>query len=308
MVVADRVSSVWPAITATTDGYALAWWEPTRSLGDPEPDGVGFGLLRADGSRAGPSSRVEDVGTSTPSPAIAWSGTELGVAYEGSDFWLERLSPTGMPLGGRQRIGGAVDSTLLALVWSGVEYAVLWREGAGMSLARGLVEPFRRTSITTDPRDEEDLALAATSRGFVAVAGDDHNDVFVHVSADGGETFRPGTRLSTAHSQGTSCDPQEMHGVASVTAGPDQVLVLWAEDGVVGGPGGTGGGGTTRIAMARFGADGTMLQPPTVVADAQPSNLQPAAVWLGDHAVLLWSATAGSCTDRAIWSASVGCP
>jgi len=97
-----------------------------------------FQRLAADGSMLGSNVRVTDDTEYSTYPAIAWSGSEFGIAfadnrlsYATNFIYFVRMSASGAKLGSEAIIQSRPgDSYRPSLVWTGSEYGVAWYDYA----------------------------------------------------------------------------------------------------------------------------------------------------------------------------------
>jgi len=124
----DRVSLVW-----TGREYALAW-PASREDGGSD---IYFTRLTEEGEKVGDDVRITDGTQWSSRPSLVWTGSELGLAYEGDHtdrfrvpITFVRLSEEGTRIGEAVRIHVASDDADFAsepsLVWTGSELGLAW--------------------------------------------------------------------------------------------------------------------------------------------------------------------------------------
>ncbi len=158
----DNDDGVWGVHTAFVrccddmdgDGYTECAGDPNDQDAGSYPGGPdacdgrdnnGNGTVDefCDGLCAGPDNRdadlrVSDGGAGAYSAAIAWNGSEFGVAWgqtlTGPSLWFRRLDADGQPIGPPTSV--IAGSSVHALVWNGTEYGLLANDSTGSMLVR----------------------------------------------------------------------------------------------------------------------------------------------------------------------------
>ncbi len=122
-VVEDEEQIASPVVTASSDGYGIAWV-------DPENGRVCFARLDASGALRGRTSIVHD-GLEAPRVAqIVWNGHEFGLAVgQWRGVYFARVADTGERVGDGVLIDeGTSVGSLDGIRWDGRGYTVSWSQ------------------------------------------------------------------------------------------------------------------------------------------------------------------------------------
>jgi hypothetical protein len=124
----------YPAVAFDGTNFGIVWEDDTdRGAGAFE---IHFARYSAAGTPVGTHGRVSNTVGASRTPAIAWSGTQWGVAWEevsdgNSEIHFARLAADGAVVpsvgGTRLTVDGAV-SAAPAVAWSGTRWGIAWED------------------------------------------------------------------------------------------------------------------------------------------------------------------------------------
>jgi fibronectin type 3 domain-containing protein len=161
---------------AAWDGlaYGLVWQDFLS--GDDE---IYFARVAADGSVVVPPVRLTNAAGDSVAPAIAWNGSEFGVAWQDArttvtDIYFARVDLQGNKIGSDIQITNDAGSSLgPSLVWTGTEFGLAWDDTrltsrdlyfVRLDTTGTKLEADRQ--ITTDPASSSQASLVWTGSGY----------------------------------------------------------------------------------------------------------------------------------------------
>jgi hypothetical protein len=127
-VTATGLDSSQPSLVWTGTAYGLAW----RDARDGNNE-IYFTRIDAAGS-LGAALRITADAAASDRPSIAWTGSEFAIAFRdardgNNEIYLARVDAAGAEIGTEQRLtNDAANSDRAALVWTGSELGVAWRD------------------------------------------------------------------------------------------------------------------------------------------------------------------------------------
>jgi len=129
-VTSNASYSEFPSVVWTGSQYGVAWQD--NRDGNYE---IYFARLDASGNKIGGDVRVTNNPSFSLSPALVWTGSEYGVAWEdlrdgNLEIYFARIDAAGTKIGSDVRVTtAAADSRYASLVWAGGAYGVAWTDG-----------------------------------------------------------------------------------------------------------------------------------------------------------------------------------
>ena len=125
----DTDEDILPDLVWTGSEYGMCWDDGRHGSGE-----IYFARLDAQGTQLATENRISFGIQVSTNPALVWTGSEFGVAYEDRrmgyyEIYFSRISPTGVPIGQEVRISwNEADSQQPTLTWTGSEYGVSWKD------------------------------------------------------------------------------------------------------------------------------------------------------------------------------------
>jgi len=273
-----------PSLVWTGEEYAVAWVDDLE--GNFE---VYLARVSAGGALVAGPLRVTDDPEFSGSPFLAWTGSELAVAWndgrdENFEIYLARLQPDGVKIGGDIRL--TIDDSFSAtpsLAWTGDQLAMAWsddRDGNNeIYFAR--IDP-DGTVIGGDVRVTSEAAYSSSPQivsadGVRPVVWLDLRDpdrelYFARLSA-GGTSETGDVRLSD---------------LAAATGSATSLSAAWTGD-ELGVAYSSDGDTSSDVLLTRRDVDGAELGSQLAAADGPESSLDVDLVWTGSLYAVAWA-------------------
>jgi hypothetical protein len=133
----DTADSDDPAIAFTGDGYSVIWSDSRHGTGNRE---IYLQRVVAAGALAGGNLRLTSASGYSGYPGIAWSGTELAIAWEDSrlvshdEVYFARFDKAGGAISQQVPLSNAFGRAYDPWpVWNGSVFAIAWEDGSSSS-------------------------------------------------------------------------------------------------------------------------------------------------------------------------------
>ncbi len=269
-----------PAMAFTGSQVALAWSDTRNTFKD-----VYVRILAPGGAFSTSEIRVTQATADTESPALAFSGSELGVAWQDSkdgnwEIYFTRMAMDGTEMTSDTRItNDAQFSNTPSLAWSGSEYGLAWYDGrdtpAQVYFARIAADGTKvgsdiRITDTAGGADHPSMAWTGSEYG-VAFLGAISGEVDLYLA----RVAPDGTRIGT---------DARVAGGAFGAFFPDlewangAFHLAWADP----------RNGNKEIYYARLDPEGTMTSSEIRISEGIQESTMPAITWTGSEIVVFW--------------------
>lgn len=282
-VTMDPGASTGSSVVWTGGAWAVIWSDD-RGGGSTD---LWFAKLAADGTRLTADVRLTEAPGDSVAPAVAWSGTELGVAWADSRtgspaIRFARLDGAGRMIGSDVQISNASSSpgAGASLVWNGTGWTVAWhdtRDGNVEIYAAALASDGSR--LGADVRVTNAVGLSwwpwlARSGDRLGVAWHDSRDgnYEIYFRQLGPDALPVGAETRVTSDGGISLLPW-------LTGNGTGFAVVWADDRA----------GNDEIFFQAIAADSSLIGPNVRVTEAATSSIYPAIAWTGTRYGVVWA-------------------
>jgi hypothetical protein len=273
-------SSLYPTLAWSGSLFGVGWYD-TRD-GDYE---TYFGLVDADGSRAGTDERISYGTGYSMHPSVVWTGSEYGMAWRDErddqrEIYFARISADGARIGSEVRITTeAATSDNPSLAWTGSTFGVAWNDyrDANEEIYLALVSDAgvklgSDVRITTSTGSSIRPALVWTGSEF-GVGWQDNRDgnpeIYLARISDAGVKVGTDVRVTTDSSASYKPD---------MTWTGSEYALVWYDY----------RDGNTEIYLALVSADGVKASADLrITADADTSE-EPDVAWSGSTLGVTW--------------------
>ena len=233
-----------------------------------------------------PPVRVSDDDSNALYSAVAWSGSEYGVAWldgreGGRAIYFNRVTPGGIVGGEDVYVSDSTDMSFFpSLAWSGSEYGVAWnddRDGNDQIYFSRLsptgVKMGSELQVTTVPELSKYQNMVWSGSEYGLAWQDDREEspeiFFARISAAG---TKLGTDVRITDTATDSWYP-------SLAWTETEYGIAWLDDNE----------GVRRVYFSRISASGTKLGGDNLIADASQHTYYPCLAWSGSEFGLAWN-------------------
>jgi len=270
----ESSASGFPAAAWGGDHVAVAWEDNRAGNSD-----IYFGWFDPAGRRVGDEVAVTSSTPDAYDPAIAWSGSEHGIAYhEGNEthteVLLRRVSTE--PLGRAVvRSDGPAMSQFVSMAWTGSTYGLIWQDTRDGATA-GYFGALSSSGNAPGSDVRATSSQSRVSRPALAWGGDVYGTAWA--DSRGGRSVIYFTHLTPS---GSRVGPEAAVSTGSGDAVNPSVVWTGQQFGVVWEQGG-------EIQLAVLDDSGARVRGPEAVSDSGGHAAEPALVWMSDQFGVAW--------------------